>query len=149
MTIFTDSSCTLFQKCYSFVRFYIGDFEATPEVGNEEEVEFIASDEEAYIPNPPNRETEMSDIELEHVVKEESDSSSEECVDNPADTNRLPGILSSRDGTEWHSSPLPTAQTIRRNILRERGGPSSISSLFTAKQTFKSIITNEICDIIL
>lgn len=49
-------------------------------------------------------------------------------VEEPANMSDLPGILRSQDDTEWHTAPLPTAQTISRNLLRERGGPLDLAS---------------------
>lgn len=57
--------------------------------------------------------------------------------------------MKSKDGTIWHSEPLSQAQTVRRNILRERGGAASFSSTYTIKKIFKTIISDEICDIII
>jgi len=54
-----------------------------------------------------------------------------------------------KDGTQWYDAPFPQAQTSSRNILRQKPGPSSSTALFTAKEIFKSIMTKEMCDIIL
>lgn len=55
----------------------------------------------------------------------------------------------SKDGTKWFDGPVYQARTLSRNILRQRPGPANFSALFTAKETFKSTITPEMCDIIL
>ena len=57
-------------------------------------------------------------------------------------------IWIAKDETEWSSNPLPSAQTISGNILRQKNGPAATSNLFTSEKLFKSIMRPEICDII-
>lgn len=57
--------------------------------------------------------------------------------------------LSTKDGTQWSSTPLPTSRTRKRNILRQKGGAANFSNLLTAKEIFQSIISPEMCEIIL
>ena len=77
------------------------------------------------------------------VIEQEDEYDSDESVEDE------PDIWTAKDGTQWCSDPPPNAQTRSRNILRHRGGPAAISNLYTAKQLFKSIMTSEMCDIIL
>ncbi|KAK9736087.1 Zinc finger, C2H2 type [Popillia japonica] len=110
-----------------------------------EEDPFTASDEDKkYV---PEIDSEESDAEVEPVIEQEephSDESSDE-EETPAQHTVLVG----KDGSHWTDTPLPQAQTISRNILREKCGAPRFSALYTAKETFKSIMSNEICTIIL
>lgn len=54
-----------------------------------------------------------------------------------------------KDGIQWYNAPFPQTQTSSRNILRQKPRPSTSTVLFTPKLIFKSIITKEMCDIIL
>lgn len=115
---------------------------AAEEVFKEEP--FIASDEDEYI---PEIESEESDVEIEPVIEQEEPYLDE--ISDEEETPAQPNVLIAKDGTHWTDTPLPQAQTISRNILREKCGAPNFSALYTAKETFKSIMSNEICTIIL
>lgn len=115
-----------------------------------EEGAYVASDDENYIPEADDGIEEASDIEEEMVVEQEEEYDSDESVEDvPAMSQHVDSIWIAKDETEWHRDPLPTAQTRSRNILRQRGGPAATSNLFTEKELFKSIMSPEMCDIIL
>ena len=54
----------------------------------------------------------------------------------------------SKDGTEWMATPFRSSQTVCRNILRERPGPAANTTNLSVIQTFKTILSKEICCII-
>ena len=112
---------------------------------------YVASDDENYIPsaNFGTSTAENSDIELEVIIDQEEEYSSEECVEDELVSHKTNSIWIAKDETEWSSNPLPTAQTISGNILRQKGGPAATSKLFTREELFKSMMRPEICYIIL
>ena len=59
-----------------------------------------------------------------------------------------PNQLMSKDGTEWMATPFRSRQTVSRNILRERPGPAANTTNLSVIQTFKTILSKEICCII-
>lgn len=111
-----------------------------------DEEEFVPSDnEQNYIPPGEEAASEVSDVEPEAEIESEVGSyDSDESVEEEP-TNELSG----KDGTQWRLDPFPETQRLCRNIIRQRGGAATFSSLYTPKDTFKSLLSNEICDIIL
>ena len=112
---------------------------------------YVASDDENYI-SPANFGTstaEDSDIELKVITEQEEGYSSDESVDDEHVSYKTNSTWIAKDETEWSSNPLPSAQTISGNILRQKGGPAASSNLFTPEELFKFIMRPEICDIIL
>lgn len=114
-----------------------------------EEEPSVASDDENYIPRADVSTEEESDIEQEIVISQEEEYDSDESVEDEPVPESVGDIWTAKDGSQWRSDPLPSVQTRSRNVLRQRGGPAAISNLYTAKELFKSIMTPEICDIIL
>ncbi|XP_077129868.1 uncharacterized protein LOC143785081 [Ranitomeya variabilis] len=113
-----------------------------------EDEPYVASDDENYVPQVDVTE-EDSDIEQEMVIEHENEYESDESVEDDSVPQSAGDIWTAKDETQWCSNPLPNAQTKSRNVLRQRGGPAAISNLYTAKELFKSIMTPEMCDIIL
>lgn len=112
-----------------------------------DEGDFVASDNEHdYIPLVEEGGLEISDVEPEAEVENENDS-----YDSDASFEResFESILTAKDGTRWQSEPLPRTQTSSRNIIRQRGGPASFCKLYSQMEVFKSILSNDMCDIIL
>lgn len=88
-----------------------------------------------------------SDIENElEIEREESDAEKESDDESLLEEN---GLLTGKDGTKWFSNPIPDAQTRARNILKQKGGPHRTTLHFTAKQIFKTIISDDIRTIVL
>lgn len=113
-----------------------------------EEEPYAASDDENYVPVADACRTEMSDIEDEQIVEQAEISDSElSDEDQPSDT--LESKWTAKDNTEWRSLPSTRAQTLARNIIRGNIGPRANIQLFTPKELFHSIITPEMCTIIL
>ena len=117
------------------------------------ELEFIvsASDDENYIPTAygGTATPEDSDVKQEMIIKQEEKYDSDESVEDESVSQNVSSIWTAKDETEWCCNPLPSAQTRSRNILCQRGGPTSTSNLFTPDELFKSIMRPEICDITL
>ncbi|XP_069585014.1 piggyBac transposable element-derived protein 4-like [Ranitomeya imitator] len=113
-----------------------------------EDEPYVPSDDENYVPQVDVTE-EDSDIEQEMVIEHENEYESDESVEDDSVPQSAGDIWTAKDETQWCSNPLPNAQTKSRNVLRQRGGPAAISNLYTAKELFKSIMTPEMCDIIL
>ncbi|CAJ0966351.1 unnamed protein product [Ranitomeya imitator] len=113
-----------------------------------EDEPYVPSDDENYVPQVDVTE-EDSDIEQEMVIEHENEYESDESVEDDSVPQSAGDIWTAKDETQWCSNPLPNAQTKSRNVLRQRGGPAAISNLYTAKELFKSIMTPEVCDIIL
>ncbi|KAM4028657.1 uncharacterized protein ACNLHF_023956 [Anomaloglossus baeobatrachus] len=113
-----------------------------------EEEPYVASDDENYVPQVDIAE-EDSDIEQEMVIEQEKEYNSDESVEDESVPQSAGDIWTAKDKTQWCSDPLPNAQTKSHNVLRQRGGPAAISNLYTAKELFKSIMTPEMCDVIL
>ena len=111
---------------------------------------YDVSDDKNYIPaaNDGNGTPEDSDIEQEMIIEQEEYDSDESVEVEPVPQN-VSSIWIAKDETGWNSNPLPSAQTSSRNILRQRGGPTANSNLFTPDELFKSVMRPEICDIIL
>jgi len=107
------------------------------------------SDDENYVPQADVGTEEASDIEQEIVIDQEEECDSDESAEDEPESQNVGGIWIAKDKTEWVSDPLPSAQTSSRNVLRQRGGPATISKLFMPKELFKLIISPEMCDIIL
>lgn len=107
---------------------------------------FIASDnEDEYIPPVNEVASEASDVEVVGCIEADEDSyESDNSVDIEADHE-----LCGKDGTCWRLHPFPESQAINRNILRQRCGAASSYNIYTAKDIFKSILSSEMCDIIL
>ncbi|KAF2889221.1 hypothetical protein ILUMI_16952 [Ignelater luminosus] len=113
-----------------------------------EEEPFAASDEDEYIPEPADIEYEKSGVEKEPVIEQEEEYDSDESnKEEPALTQ--PAVFVGKDRTEWRDTLYPQAQAVNRNVMRQKGGPTTFSALFTARETFKSIMSHKICDIIL
>lgn len=115
-----------------------------------DEEDFNHSDcDEEYIPPLNGITSENSDAEIEgsiEINEECCDSEdSDDCENNAIAISELCG----KDGTCWQFSPFSESQTVRKNILRQRAGASQKFKLLSAKDIFKSILSNEICDIIL
>jgi hypothetical protein len=55
----------------------------------------------------------------------------------------------SKDGTVWQTNSFSEAQTLARNVLRQKGGPAGFTKMMTCKDVFKTILSEEICDFIL
>ncbi|KAL4125871.1 hypothetical protein QTP88_010108 [Uroleucon formosanum] len=119
--------------------------EVLSESDSEAEI-YHASDEDEYCPEPAAIENEESDADIEHVINHDEEFDSDE-----SNEDEFLDIMSrfGKDGTQWHNAPFPQAQTSSRNILRQKPGLSSSTALYTAKEIFKSIMTKEMCDIIL
>lgn len=115
----------------------------------DEEDPYVASDDENYIPQTDVCTVEESDIEQEMVIEQEEEYDSDESVEDEPVSQSVDSIWIAKDETEWLSDPLPSAQTRSRNILRRRSGPTAISNLFTPIELFNSIMSPEMCDIIL
>ncbi|XP_050520903.1 piggyBac transposable element-derived protein 4-like [Daktulosphaira vitifoliae] len=107
---------------------------------------YHVSDEDEYFPEPAAIEFEESDVEIEPVIEYGEDFDSDESSEDES-IHIEPRV--GKDGTQWYDTPYPQAQTISRNILRQKPGPLNSTALFTAKEIFKSIMSKEICDIIL
>lgn len=89
---------------------------------------------------------EESDIEKEHVVEHDDFESDDAFDDSEMHTQQS---WTGKDGTQW-TDPCPTQrQTISRNILRGKGGAPSFNRLYTARDIFQSIISPEMCILIL
>ncbi|KAF2890055.1 hypothetical protein ILUMI_16118 [Ignelater luminosus] len=111
-----------------------------------EEKPFVASNEDEYISEPADIEYEKSDVEKEPAIEQEEEYDSDESdEEEPEPTQSAVG----KDGTQWRDTPYPQAQTVSRNVMPQKGGATAFSALFTAKETFKSIMSNKIYDIIL
>ena len=115
----------------------------------DEDDSYVASDDENYIPQTDVCTAEESDIKEEMVIEQEEEYDSDESVEDGPVSQNANNIWIAKDETEWRREPLPSAQTRSHNILRGRGGPTAIISLFTPKELFKSIMSPEMCDIIL
>nr|XP_023013149.1 uncharacterized protein LOC111503154 [Leptinotarsa decemlineata] len=112
-----------------------------------DEEPFVASDTDDYIPEPADLECEESDVGNEPVIKQEEEYDSDESIkEEPALTQ--PVVFVSKNGTQWRDTPHPQAQTLSRNILRQKGGAAAFSALLTAKEIFNIIMSNEMCNII-
>ncbi|CAK1590189.1 unnamed protein product [Parnassius mnemosyne] len=111
-----------------------------------EEEPYTASDEDEYVPELEAMDSEESDSEKNPVVEEEEyyDSDDEDEEESPIESNLL-----SKDGTQWYRDAFPQAQTVRRNILRQKPGAANYTASYSAKEIFKIIISTEMCDIIL
>lgn len=108
---------------------------------NSQEIRAIVSDLES------EEEDEASDVEqvMEIVSNDDDDYDSDEfCAEVDMNFD-----LTTKDGTQWSSKPLPLSQTRKRNILRQKGGAAKFSNLYTAKEVFKSIMTPHMCATIL
>jgi len=108
----------------------------------EEPISAPYDDDQNFI---PNNENEESDANLVPVVEYENKSSSS------SDSEEAPDLgeeLKAKDGTVWNSQSFPQCQALRQNILRQKSGPSS-NRLLTIKEVFKTFITPEMCDIII
>lgn len=88
---------------------------------------------------------DASDVEYttEFVINDDDDYDSDDVLDEAVFD------LSTKDGTQWSSSPLPASQTRKRNILRQHGGAAKYSNMYTAKEVFKTLITPEMCKVII
>lgn len=103
------------------------------------------TDDNDYIPGVA---LEESDRESQLHIEEESESDSDESIDDdPPQINHE--VLKGKDGTPWNSTPFPQHQTSSRNILRQSGGTANFTKNLNEKETFKSIMSPEICNIIL
>lgn len=112
-----------------------------------DEEPFVASDEDEYIPQLlSGGESEESDIEKEPVVEQEYTDSDENVDEEEAPTKTT---WAGKDGTQWSDTSSIQRQTIGRNILHEKSGASSFSRSYTAREIFKSIISPEMCTLIL
>ena len=83
------------------------------------------------------------------IIEQEEKYDSDESVEDEPVPQNVSRIWIAKVKTEWSSNPLPSAQTTSRIILRQRGGPSANSNLFTPDELFKSIMRPKSCDIIL
>lgn len=108
---------------------------------------YVASDDETYVPHADISTAEDSDLEQEFIVEQEEEYDSEDSLQD--ETPHRSDTWASKDGTEWSSEPLPRGQTRSRNILRQKSGPAAASNISTPKELFKSIMSTEMCDIIL
>ena len=109
------------------------------------------ADDENYIP-PANFDintADDSDIELEVIIEQEEEYSSDESVEDEPVSHKTNSSWIAKDETEWSSNALPSAQTIFGNISRQRGMSAATSNLFTSEELFKSIMRTEICDVTL
>lgn len=107
-----------------------------------EEEQYVASHDENYIPQADASTEEETDIEQEMVIEQEDEYDSDESVEDEPVPQSVGNIWTSKDETQWRSDRS-------HNVLRQIGGPAAISNLYTAKELFKSIMTPEMCDIIL
>ena len=83
------------------------------------------------------------------ITEQKEEYDSDESVEDELVPQNDSSIWIAKDKTKWSSNPLPNSQTRYRNILRQRGGPAANSNLFTPNELFKSIMRQEIGDIIL
>lgn len=90
-------------------------------------------------------ECDVSDIESIGEIEEQG---SDYDSDVSVETEGIQEFIA-KDGTKWNSEPFVQRQSVGRNVIRQKGGPVQFSKLFTAKQLFRSIISDEMCDIIL
>ena len=90
---------------------------------------------------------EASDAGNEVVFEVNSDDeydSEESCEEDEAQYD-----MSTKDGTQWSRTPLPSSKTRKRNILRQNGGAAKSTNLCTAKEIFKTIMSSEMISTIL
>lgn len=130
------------------IRFTSDDIQQMIEHSEDEEESFVASDEDSYLPQLGNASTEESDIEHEVIVECQDQYESNESAEHEPISQSIGSILIGKDGTQWYTEPLPSLQTKSRNVLYQRGGPA-LNCFSTEKELFISIITPEICDIVL
>lgn len=131
---------------YSFSRLPSDEIRKVLGESDSEGENYNASDEDEYFPEPAAIEYEESDAETEPVIEHGENFDSDESSEDES-IHIKPRV--GKDGTQWYDEPYPQSQTISRNILRQKPGPSNSTALFTAKEIFKSIMTTEMCDIIL
>ena len=115
-----------------------------------EEDSYTALFDENYIPagNGGTGTPEDSDVEQEMIMEQEEEYDSDESVEDEPVSQNVNSIWTAKDETEWGSSPLSSAQTRSRNILRQSGKPAATSNLFTSDELFRSIMRPEIFDIL-
>ena len=108
----------------------------------EYEDSYVASDDENYISsaNFGTSTAEDLNIELEVIIEQEKEYSSDESVEDEPVSHKINRISIVKDETEWNSNPLPSAKTISDNILHQTSEPAATSNLFT-RELFKSIMS--------
>ncbi|KAF2894408.1 hypothetical protein ILUMI_11765 [Ignelater luminosus] len=104
---------------------------ALKESKSEEEPLLLLMETNKYIPEPAGIKSEESDVGKKPVIEQD-----EEC-DLDESNKEEPALTQ------------PALFVVSRNVMCQKGGAAVFSSLFSAKETFKSIMSNEICDIIL
>lgn len=113
---------------------------------NDDELFINIQDDPALASIDQNILDEESDAEPELLVESyDSDTDSDDSDAVPEEVVQMV----SKDGITWQENPLSASQTPRRNILRQKQGTARFTKCLTAKETFKSIFSNEMCDIIL
>lgn len=103
-----------------------------------------------------------SDMEIEENAiiecqnEDDIDNSDDELGEDLSEINENATIFTARDGTEWSNlKPPENRRTLQHNIRRNtrqqglKGGPKPETKMFSQRQTFKHIFSNEICDIII
>ena len=83
------------------------------------------------------------------IIDQEEECRLNENVEDKSVSHMTNSIWIAKYETERSNNPLPSAQTICGNILRQKSGPAATSNLFTPKELFKFIMRPEICDIVL
>lgn len=91
--------------------------EVLGEADSEGELYHASDDEDEYFPEPPAIEYEESDAETEPVIEYGEDFSSDESSKDES-LHIEPRVRT--DGTQWYDAPYRQAQTISRNILRQK-----------------------------
>lgn len=64
-------------------------------------------------------------------------------------TDSPSGTLCGEDGTIWSRSPPPTFQVMSHTILREKRSSASSTRMLSARDTFKRIFSDEMCNIVI
>ncbi|KAF2904374.1 hypothetical protein ILUMI_01795 [Ignelater luminosus] len=102
------------------------ELRAALEETESEEEPFVASDEDEYLPEPADIESEESDVEKEPVIEQEEEYDSDESDEEEPALTQPAGFVA-KDGTQWRDALDPQAQTVSRNVMRQKGGAAAFN----------------------
>lgn len=99
--------------------------------------------------NNDNEDIESEDgVDEDEENEDREDEDAESEVGEDEDEATGPG-MKAKDGTQWAATPPSEHQAGRRNIVRERCGPSRNTSMLSNLDTFKLFLTPEMAEIII